>query len=155
MTASTIYATDFNAAPLTIARRRNYPRKNSHFAHADAFALGQIDRVFDAAFVGFWWSHMLLGDTARFLRGLSNRLRSGSTIAILDNRYVEGSNYPIVRVDSEGNTYQRRSLPDGSEYDVLKNFPTVGELHAAVTPYGVNSDITELDYYWLLTFNTR
>jgi len=59
------------------------------------------------------WSHMLLGDTARFLRGLSNRLRSGSYyLAILDNRYGR-SNYPIVRVDSEGNTYQRRSLLTG------------------------------------------
>jgi hypothetical protein len=34
------------------------------------------------------------------------------------------SNTPISRRDADGNTYQRRTLDDGSVHEVLKNFPT-------------------------------
>jgi SAM-dependent methyltransferase len=149
--AREVYATDYNAAPLAIARSRSYPRGNVRFGRADAFALSGS---FDAAFVGFWWSHMMLGDVDRFLAGLCSCLRPGSVAAIVDNRYVEGSNYPITRTDNSGNTYQQRSLPDGSTYEVLKNFPTAAELVAIASRHGSGADVVELDYYWMLTLTT-
>ena len=50
----------------------------------------------------------------------------------LDNNYVEGSSTPIARRDSDGNTFQKRTLEDGAEFEVLKNFPTGTELCASV-----------------------
>ena len=38
----------------------------------------------------------------------------------VDNRYVAGSSTPISRRDEFGNTYQLRSLKDGTHYEVLK-----------------------------------
>ena len=47
---------------------------------------------------------------------------------IVDNRYVEGSNSRVTREDEQGNTYQRRQLDNGAEFEVLKNFPHRAEL---------------------------
>jgi SAM-dependent methyltransferase len=153
-TARTVCATDYNAAPLEIARRRDYPRDNVRFGRADAFALDQVGGDFDACFAGFWWSHVPVGETGRFLRGLAGRLPPGSPVVLADHRNVPGSSQPVTRTDADGNTYQQRRLPDGSQHEILKNFPAADELRAAVSPYGTGVSVTELDYYWLLTFTT-
>jgi demethylmenaquinone methyltransferase/2-methoxy-6-polyprenyl-1,4-benzoquinol methylase len=152
-TAQSIRATDYNAGPLAIAAGRDYPRGNVEFEHADAYALDQLSGEYDAAFVGFWWSHMLLADTDRFLDGLCARLTPGSPLVIIDNQYVEGSNHAITRTDQDGNTYQRRSLPDGSAHEVLKNFPTAAKLLDVGRRHGTGPELTEFEYYWLLTFS--
>jgi SAM-dependent methyltransferase len=153
-TARAVVATDVNPAPLAIAAGREYPKANVRFERADAFVLDEVPGEFTAAFVGFWWSHIPLSDTDRFLGGLCARLRPASIVVIVDNRYVEGSNHPITRTDEGGNTYQRRQLPDGNTYDILKNFPTITQLREAASRHGGSPDIVELDYYWVLTFST-
>jgi demethylmenaquinone methyltransferase/2-methoxy-6-polyprenyl-1,4-benzoquinol methylase len=107
----------------------------------------------DAAFVGFWWSHVRLQDISRFLGGLHQRLESGARILIVDNRYVVGSSSRIERVDQSGNTYQRRTLGDGSVHEVLKNFPAPADVRRLLTDAGA-ADIeqTELPYYWYATY---
>lgn len=151
--ARAVLATDFNPAPLQIAAQRNYSRQNVRFQRADAFALDQLDGSFDAAFAGFWWSHLLHSDTGRFLQGICARLQPASRVVIIDNRYVEGSNRPVSRTD-DGNTYQRRDLPDGSTHEILKNFPAEADLLSAVRPFATDAEVVELEYYWLLTFTT-
>lgn len=150
-TARTVHATDYNPTPLAIAATRDYPRQNVRFDRADGFALDHLPDTFTGAFVGFWWSHVLLDDIERFLRGLCSRLRPGSTVVVVDNRYVEGSSHPITRTDTAGNTYQRRKLHDGTTHEVLKNFPTPPELLNAARRHGTASEILELDHYWVLT----
>jgi ubiquinone/menaquinone biosynthesis C-methylase UbiE len=135
-TAKFVCATDHNPAPLAVAAAREYARRNVRFDRADAFALDQVPGTFNAAFVGFWWSHVLLSDIDRFLHGVCGRLQPGSTIAIIDNRYVEGSSGPIIRTDAAGNTYQCRLLRDDTSYEILKNFPSARELRAAADRRG-------------------
>ena len=127
-----------------------------HFRHADAFDLGGIPGEFDAAFAGFWLSHVSRPDVGRFLRGLHDRLGAGARVMLLDNRYVEGSSTPTVRVDAAGNTYQRRAIASGAEYEVLKNFPTPDELREWIVAAAADSiDVVELPYYWYTTYNVR
>ena len=57
--------------------------------------------------------------------------------------------------DEHGNTYQARQLEDGSEFLVLKNFPTEEELRWAVAPVTVSPDIRLSRYYWCLTYQIR
>src|SRR5205823_3958033 len=104
------------------------------FVIADAFALDQVPGTFDAAFVGFWWSHVLKRDLSRFLAGLHRRLAPGSVVVVLDNRFVEGSNQPITRTDAAANTYQLRQLERGTEHEIVKNFPSRDEIRAAMSP---------------------
>lgn len=153
--AKSVVAVDMSPETLEIAGEKDWPKERVTFRIADAYALPEDLGTFDAAFAGFWWSHIPLRDRAAFLGSLDRRLRAGSKVLFLYNLFVEGSSTPIAHRDVDGNTYQRRRLDDGSEHVVLKNFPSQAELRAAVAPFGQNVQFTAMQYYWLLRYETR
>lgn len=154
-TAASILATDLTEETLDVARDKNLPSDRVRFVAADAFALPSTLGQFDAAFAGFWWSHVKLSELDAFLVSLRARLAPGSVVAFLDNLYVEGNSTPIARRDADGNTWQNRRLEDGSEHLVLKNYPAESELIARVDDFGAELRYVRLDYYWLFSFEIR
>jgi ubiquinone/menaquinone biosynthesis C-methylase UbiE len=148
--AKKVHACDINEEVLEIAREKPLPKDRVEFFKADAVALDGVPAGCDAAFAGFWWSHVKKSDIARFVANLAARLEAGSRVGILDNRYVGGSSTAISRRDAEGNTYQMRKVRNGEEYEVLKNFPTADELRAAMAPVAREAHLESLNYYWLL-----
>ncbi|HXZ49015.1 MAG TPA: methyltransferase domain-containing protein [Usitatibacter sp.] len=154
-TAARVHACDINEAVLEIAREKPIPPGRVAFFKADAVRLEGAPSGCDAAFAGFWWSHVRKSDIARFVASLAAKLAPGAVVAILDNRYVEGSSTAISRRDSEGNTYQIRALPNGEQQEVLKNFPAARELAEAVRPVAREAHLETLTYYWLLVFTLR
>jgi demethylmenaquinone methyltransferase/2-methoxy-6-polyprenyl-1,4-benzoquinol methylase len=153
--AARVHACDINEAVLEIAREKPIPAGRVSFFKADAVTLEGAPAGCTAAFAGFWWSHVKKSDLAKFVANLSAKLAPGAVVAILDNRYAEGSSTAISRRDAEGNTYQMRPLPNGEEYEVLKNFPTPEELAEAVRPVAREAHLETLTYYWLLVFTIR
>jgi SAM-dependent methyltransferase len=151
-TAASILATDLAEEPLAIARGRSY-QGAVEFAHCDAYSL-EAAGSFDAGLACFWLSHLSRSEMKRFGRHLRGRLDLESLVLFADNRYVEGSNWPITRTDGEGNTYQRRTLRSGKTFEVLKNFPDASELRALGETLSDEVVVTELTYYWVLTFRT-
>jgi len=152
--AKSVYACDINEPVLEIAREKGLPRF-VHFFKADAVALEGVPSGCDAAFAGFWWSHVKKADLAKFVANLSARLEPGAHVAILDNSYQEGSSTPVSRRDEAGNTYQMRKLANGDSFEVLKNFPTNAELTEAVRPVAREAHLEALQYYWLLHFTLK
>lgn len=153
--ARSIVATDLTVETMAVARANQPDWPHVRFERADAFALGKIAGAFDAAFAGFFWSHVRHRDLQRFLTGLNRKLGAGALVVLVDNRYVEGSNYPITRTDDEGNTYQRRTLEDGSVHEVLKNFPTADELRETLAAAGATDvSVVELQHYWYASYQT-
>ena len=150
--AKTIVAVDANPETLEVAAEKSWIPGRVDFRLADAYSLAQELGAFDAAFAGFWWSHIPAGDRSRFLQSLDQRLIAGARVVLLDNLFVEGSSSPVSHRDEEGNTYQRRRLSDGSEHVVLKNFPTESELNADVSGYGCNTRFLALEYYWVFSY---
>jgi len=124
------------------------------FARGDAFALETVAGVFDAAFVGFFWSHIDIEELDGFLDGVVRRLEPGAVVVIVDNNYVEGSSHRITRIDGKGNTYQRRRLADGSAWEVRKNFPSIEEVTTRLAPLDRAVTVTSLTYFWVATFRT-
>lgn len=149
-----ILATDRSSEVLEIARSKHYPPDRVRFAAVDAFGLHRVEGRFTAAFAGFWWSHVRKLEIPRFLRRLHARLEPGSPVVFLDNRYVDGSSTPISRTDSEGNSYQLRTLSDGSTHEVLKNFPSSAELRDSLTGFTADPVVVELSYFWYLTYRS-
>ena len=153
--AARVYACDINEAVLEIAREKPIAAGRVSFFKADAVTLEGVPGDCDAAFAGFWWSHVKKSELAKFVANLAARLQPGALVAILDNRFAEGSSSAIARRDAEGNTYQNRALANGEQYEVLKNFPSAAELAAAVRPVAREAHLESLTYYWLLVFRLR
>jgi demethylmenaquinone methyltransferase/2-methoxy-6-polyprenyl-1,4-benzoquinol methylase len=145
-------ATDLNPETMQIARTKPMPAA-VRFATVDAFTFDGLEgRRFDAAFAGFWGSHVALDRLPGWLAQLHARLEPGARVVFLDNRYVEGSSTPIARRDDAGNTYQTRTLDDGSVHEVLKNFPTREQAFSMLGPRAVNRSWFEHEHYWALDY---
>jgi SAM-dependent methyltransferase len=148
-TAASVTATDVSQAALEVARARRAWPPSVSFAVADALDLHAVRGNFDAAFAGFFWSHIPLAKIDAFLEGLMLRVLPGSLVVFADSRLVPGSVHPVARRDEQGNTYQRRQMDDGSSWDVLKNFPEPGQLRSRLSRFGQSAGVEELDHYWL------
>lgn len=149
--AAEVVAIDSAPETVDIAKERVRADK-VEFVIGDAYALPDLGRSFSAGFAGFWLSHVPKSRVREFLRGFHSRLAPGATVVLLDNRFVEGSSTPIGDRDGEGNTYQLRSLRDGTMHRVLKNFPGEDELRSVTE--GLCSELRYLtwQHYWAVEY---
>lgn len=154
--AKSVLATDIGDEVLSVARAKGLAPDRVVFSQADAFALQTVAGDFNAGFVGFWWSHVLLNELDGFLRALHARLGAGARAMMIDNRYVEGSNHAITRVDDAGNSFQERTLADGSRHEVLKNFPDAHAVASRLAECGASDIVVEVsEHFWWATYVVR
>jgi SAM-dependent methyltransferase len=150
--AASWLATDLNPETMALARTKPLPAC-VRFAEMDAYTLDGLGaQRFDAAFAGFWWSHVPRSRLPAWLVLLHSRLQSGARVVMLDNAYVEGSSTPLSRRDAEGNSYQQRRLDDGSVHEVLKNFPTRDNALALLGGAARQAEWIEYPHYWVLSY---
>jgi SAM-dependent methyltransferase len=150
--AAAVTATDASPEVLALAHVKPYPPGRVQFVVADAYALNRVNGEFSAGFAAFWWSHVPRERQSAFLKGLHQRLGTGTVVVLMDNRFVDGSSTSISRRDPAGNTYQQRRLIDGATYEVLKNFPSGAELQATFSPLADELSVMELAYYWMVRY---
>jgi ubiquinone/menaquinone biosynthesis C-methylase UbiE len=150
-TTASIYATDINDSVLKIAGHKNYPGNNVRFGIADFNHWQPLDK-FNGLFAGFIWSHIPLQDLRDFISKINRFVSPGSTVVLMDNNYVEGSNTSIAFTDEKGNTYQDRKLQDGSVHRVLKNFPTEEFIRQTILGLGTVVNFITLEYFWILVY---
>jgi len=151
-TANSITATDINEEVLEIARSKDSGDTKVRFEKRDAFKLNSFPEKFNAGLSAFWWSHIKKPQLRDFLTGFHSALSPGTWVVFVDNNYVEGSSTAVHRRDKEGNTYQLRTLDNGSQYEVLKNFPNETELKQSLAGLAKRIKLVELTYYWFLSY---
>ncbi len=150
--AASWLATDLNPETMAVAQRKPLPACVS-FEAVDAYTMAELGaRTFDAAFTGCWWSHVPLARLPGWLELLHARLEPGAVVVMLDNSYVQTSSTPISRRDAEGNSYQNRTLDDGSVHEVLKNFPTPEEAFSMLGPRAREPRWIAHEHYWILQY---
>jgi demethylmenaquinone methyltransferase/2-methoxy-6-polyprenyl-1,4-benzoquinol methylase len=152
-------ATDLNPETIEVARAKPLPEGKARFATVDAYTLEGLGAGarFDAAFAGCWWSHVPLQRLPGWIARLHSKLAPGARVVFLDNAFVQASSTPISRRDAQGNTYQRRTLDDGSVHEVLKNFPTREDAQGALAATGARANDVqwiEHTHYWILSYLT-
>jgi ubiquinone/menaquinone biosynthesis C-methylase UbiE len=148
---SRVLALDSAPETLSIAKPRVSPGMVD-FVVGDAYSIPTQAQTFDAGFAGFWWSHIPRARIQDFLLAFHSSLTPGARVVFLDNRHVSGSSTPICEHDSDGNTYQVRSLANGSTHRVLKNFPSREELQTALAPLADDLQYHEWEYYWAVEY---
>ena len=94
----------------------------------------------------------VLARLAPWLQLLHSRLAPGARLVFLDNAFVHTSSSPLTRRDAEGNTYQLRTLDDGSVHEVVKNFPTRDEALARLGPRARDAEWIEHEHYWIVSY---
>ncbi len=153
--AKSIVAMDYNQAVIDVANQKDYGNCPVSFIQDDAYSLNKIEKKFNAAVVGFWWSHIAKDKQSHFLDALHAKLTPDAKVIILDNRYVEGSSTAISRIDEYGNSYQVRHLNNGNDHEIIKNFPTEGELLKSFSGQSKNLKYQQLDYFWLFEYTFK
>lgn len=148
--ARSILATDATESTLAQLELRNLP-ESVETMKIDAYRLQTIDRRFNGAFAGLWFSHVPIARRGEFLGSLHSVLEPGARVVLLDNSKAQCDRLPIVHEDEYGNTFQDRTTDDGTVHRVLKNFPTESQLRALV------ADATEihfeaLEHFWLFEY---
>ena len=118
-----------------------------------------VNELVNCIFAAHWYSHLKLNEQQAFFAAVHTCLKPGGCLIMLDNKYVSGSSTPISRTDTIGNTYQTRSLKDGSTHEVLKNFPTQDQLQQSGTAFAftvqADTDLKlELHHYWYAVMRT-
>jgi SAM-dependent methyltransferase len=150
--AARVTAIDASRETMEIAAHRVAPSKVT-FLQADAYALPRSLALANAAFAGFWFSHVPRQRWLEFIVNLSKHLRPGSHVLFLDNTHVPGSSHPITSVDESGNGFQTRMLDNGTTHQVLKNYPTEAELNALINAAGgLPIRFVTWKYYWMFEF---
>jgi len=107
---------------------------------------------FEGLFGGFIWSHIRLEQLSDFLATVSNQVQKEARIIFLDNKFVKSSSTPINRMDEFGNSYQKRKLSSGEEFEVVKNFPARNEVENLASKTGLNFEWIDFEYYWIVKF---
>lgn len=148
-----ITAVDTSPEMTEVARGRTRSFSNVTFVHHDAYSLETLDGIYEAAFCGYWISHVHRGRIRHFLESMNTRLKKGAVVVLFDNRLVKSSVTPVSRTDSDGNTYQKRKLLDGREFEILKNFLTKEDLMNFTEGLGVNRTYKDYEFYWLFHYN--
>jgi demethylmenaquinone methyltransferase/2-methoxy-6-polyprenyl-1,4-benzoquinol methylase len=69
--------------------------------------------------------------------------------------YVEGVSPPVSRQDELGNQYAIRHLKDGSNYEIVKNFPKPGEPEESFRDLCKDIEVVRLRHFWALSAHLR
>jgi SAM-dependent methyltransferase len=152
--AKAITATDYNPETLAIAAQRSLG-PHVKFAAADAYRLPEFPCTFDVGMAMLWWSHVHMQRRREFLTHFASRLAPGALVLMFDQFYVEGLSNPISRRDEWNNLYTVRTLPNGTTYEIVKNYPTDKELIDAFSDVCEGVEITRLHEFWTLSARVR
>lgn len=147
--AECVVATDLSAARLALARKRNQAGAEVRFVEADAYALDEVEGVFDAGLAIAWFAHVPRDRHVSFLRGLHQRVGKGGVVFVADEMYNIGAptTHPLSM-----DTYELRQLEDGSQYEIIDNKFDSQELRRIFAPWARGLDIHQGAEYWWLQY---
>ena len=136
---SRLVGVDSSSAMLELNRAR-FGTPNVTYLQADLFDWVPDER-FDAAFTGFFVSHIPPDRWSRFWNQLASCLEPGGSLFIVDDAAGPGRPYSGDIVEDSPSFAHRRRLLDGREYTIVKRFYEPDELVASLDTVGWDADI--------------
>jgi demethylmenaquinone methyltransferase/2-methoxy-6-polyprenyl-1,4-benzoquinol methylase len=146
--ARSIVASDISW-DLVRAARKQIDASMVDFFVCDALQLPITSNTFTCGMAHFLLSHVRRAEVRPFVDMFRRCLKSGGCLLFTDTKWVDGYRKPVFRRDAEGNTYDLRTLKDGSRFEILKNYFTWAEWQEHLASFG-RLYIEELEYVWAI-----
>ncbi|MBN2334506.1 class I SAM-dependent methyltransferase [Candidatus Bathyarchaeota archaeon] len=156
-TADRVTGIDVNDAVLEIARFKEYGCP-AGFKVMDAYNLDIPPDTFTGAIASFWLSHVPRERLDAWIDHMHGVLAPGARVFIADNTYIEGVGGKLVTKEGDANTYKLRTLNDGTQHLIVKNYFTAAEL---VDLFGRHTEgVTEADVFhgrcfWWISYTLK
>ena len=153
-TAREITATDSVEEVLNIARCKTYHCPVA-FRLENAYTLSFEAETFDGGLANFWFSHVPRHRIDHFIEGFHRTLRPQSGVFLADNVLIPGVGGELIGKTGDDNTYRLRTLWDGSEHVIIKNYYSAEELIAIFGQHvpGLSAaNIFTGQYFWYVTY---
>lgn len=144
--------TDYSMDMLEIASNRFSKNQNVIFLQADAYNPPISFPKFNAAMANFWFSHIPKGQIRSFLNTLHSRLEKNSVILLSDGVYVEELGGKLITKQNSLDTFKKRVLNSGEQFDILKNYYTENDLRKIFTRYSRKVEIKYLTNFWIVKY---
>jgi len=156
-TAKEITGTDIAPEVLEIAREKTYKCPVT-FKIEDAYHLSFPPETFDGALANFWFSHVPKSRLEEFFANLHRILKKNSAVFIADNTYAPEYGGKLITKKGERDTYKLRTLKDGSEHLILKNYYTPKELETFFKTFDPDFSAKNIFYgknFWYVTYHLK
>jgi SAM-dependent methyltransferase len=147
-----VVAVDASPEMLAVAQEKGPPPGRVEFKLGDAYELDDVPGVFDGGLAMFWLSHVPKARLSEFLDGWHEKLGRGSIVFMADNVYVPGVGGELLVPSSIGDTFKLRTLSDGSQHRVLKNYYDASFLHHTISPAATDLRIHVGECFWWLRY---
>lgn len=154
-TAQSIIATDIAREMLDVAKNTKQYICPVEFCQADAFNQPFDPKSFNGALANFWFSHLRKNEINKFLENFHSVLQPGSRVFMADNVFNPSVGGELVRKEDDENTYKLRTLEDGSEHLIVKNYPTPKELVGVFSKYSPDFNTQNIHYgshFWYVDY---
>ncbi|MGG2092383.1 class I SAM-dependent methyltransferase [Bacillus sp. S13(2024)] len=154
-TAQHITAIDYSEEVLTIAKEKQLLSSKVSFVQGNAYKLNQLTKTFDGAYANFWFSHIPKENIFSFLEQFHVVLEKGSIVCMADNMYNEEIGGTLISKINDENTYKIRSLADGQQYEIIKNYYSKEELTAIFEPFATDLEIHMNTCFWFISYKVK
>lgn len=157
-TAKQVIATDVVNEVIAIAQTSKQFSAPTLFTLADAFALPFKPATFDGGVANFWFSHLKKNQRTDFLDQFHDALQPGAQVFLADNVFNEGVGGELLQPVGEEDTYKLRTLKDGSQSLIVKNYPTQEELASVFGEYALHFGTENANFgqhFWFVSYTYK
>ncbi|PSB01476.1 class I SAM-dependent methyltransferase [Merismopedia glauca] len=120
--AASVLAIDNSPELLAVAVQKELLPDTVEFRYGDLDILSNTNRIFDAALVNFWFSHLSKNTTAQFLRKLHSHLSPGAIVFIVDHIYLPEAGDRLFNQPGKTDTFKVREFGDGIKQQIVRNY---------------------------------
>lgn len=150
--AKKVLATDYSLNMLEIASSRLSKNSGIILLQTDAYHPPTSIPKFNGAMANFWFSHILKSQVSKFLNTLHSKLSKKSVVLFADAIYIQGLGGELLIKDKYNNTYKRRILKSGEQFDILKNYYSKEDLRGIFERYSNKVEIKYLTNFWIVKY---
>jgi ubiquinone/menaquinone biosynthesis C-methylase UbiE len=107
------------------------------------------DDTYDLVFMSFWMSHVPPEKLDTFLEQVRQATKIGGRVFMIDSLAAENSSAKNHATFEQHSLYHTRKLNDGREFEIVKVFYDLSQLHERLTAHGFKAETGKTDqFFW-------